>query len=58
MQEETGKETLATKNAFEHACASRAIVPKHYHVDNGRYAENNFVQDCRIFTTHSMYLRF
>ena len=47
MTDATGDATLEAKEAFEHACASRGVKPKHYHADNGRFAEDKFMQDCK-----------
>ena len=46
MQDATGDSTLVAKNAFERDCMTRNVVPKHYHADNGRFAENSFKEDC------------
>ena len=39
--------TLAAKKEFEHKCAVRGIRVKHYHADNGRFAEPAFVKECK-----------
>ena len=46
MQDTTGESTLEAKNAFEQDCITRNVVPNHYHVDNRRFAENYFKEDC------------
>ena len=46
MHDATGELTLEAKNDFERYCMIRNVVPKHYHVDNGRFAENSFKEDC------------
>ena len=46
MQDATGDSTLESKNAFEQDCMTQNVVPKHYHTDNGRFAENSFKEDC------------
>ena len=46
MQDATGDSTLKAKNAFERDCMTRNVVPKHYHADNGQFAENSFKEDC------------
>ena len=46
MQDASGDSTLEAKNAFERNCMLRNVVPRGYHADNGRYAENTFKQDC------------
>ena len=43
----SGNETLEAKESFEHACASRGVEPKHFHADNGRFAEDTFTKDCK-----------
>ena len=47
MQNATGEATLEAKNSFEQACASRGVTPKHYHANNGRFAETTFTSDCK-----------
>ena len=47
MQNATGDETLEAKESFEDDCSSRGIEPKHYHADNGRFAEQTFTDDCK-----------
>ena len=46
MQDATGDLTLEAKNGFEQDCMTRNVEPKHYHADNGRFAENSFKEDC------------
>ena len=46
MQDATGDSTLEAKNAFELDCMTKNVVQKHYHADNGRFAENSFKEDC------------
>ena len=46
MQDATGDSTLEAKNAFEQDCMTINVVPKHYHADNGQFAENSFKEDC------------
>ena len=41
MQYATGESTLEAKNDFERDCMTRNVVPKQYHADNGKFAENN-----------------
>ena len=45
MQYATGASTLEAKNAFERDCMTKNVVPKHYHADNGRFAENSSKED-------------
>jgi hypothetical protein len=46
MTHATGEETLEAKQEFEHSCATRGVTPRHYHADNGRFAEPSFIKDC------------
>ena len=39
MKDATGDLNLEAKNAFERDCMTRNFIPKHYHVDNGQFAE-------------------
>ena len=44
MQDSTnGKDTLTAKRTFEAMARSYGITIKHYHADNGRFADNKFV---------------
>ncbi|KAL7542835.1 hypothetical protein ACHAWF_007262 [Thalassiosira exigua] len=47
LDKATGEATLQAKESFENACATCGVTPKHYHADNGRFAEETFVSDCR-----------
>ena len=46
MSDTSGDSTLEAREDFECDCMTRNVLPKHYHTDNGRFAENNFKQDC------------
>ena len=46
MQYTTGDSTLEAKNAFEQYFMTRNVVLKHYHADNGRFAEKSFKENC------------
>ena len=46
MQDATGDSTMEAKNSFERDCMTQNVVPKYYHADNGRFAENSFKEDC------------
>ena len=46
MSDATVDSTLEAKNDFEQDCMTRNVVPKHYHADNGKFAENSFKADC------------
>ena len=41
---DTSMETVAAKEAFERFAASHNVTVKHYHADNGRFADNLFKQ--------------
>ena len=43
----TSQETVMAKNAFERAAEQRGVTITHYHADNGRFADNAFIQDCQ-----------
>jgi hypothetical protein len=40
----TSEETVRGKKAFERYCDSRGVQVKHYHADNGRFADNLFIK--------------
>lgn len=40
----TSEETLAAKKAFEAHCRQHQVRVEHYHADNGRFADNLFIQ--------------
>jgi histone deacetylase 1/2 len=42
----SGEETLKAKVAFEAFAESHGVRVKHYHADNGRFADNLFRNDC------------
>ena len=39
--------TLAAKKEFEHCCAIRGVKFEHYHADNGRFAEPEWINECK-----------
>ena len=41
----TSEEILEAKNVFEAHCRHHQVHVQHYHADNGRFADNLFVQD-------------
>ena len=41
----TSKETLEAKHAFEAHCRKHEVNVRHYHADNGRFADNLFLND-------------
>ena len=52
MKDTSGNSTLEVKEAFEHDCMTRNVLPKHYHYDNGRLAESAFKKDCESKMQH------
>jgi hypothetical protein len=42
----SGEETLKAKIAFEGFAESHGVRVRHYHADNGRFADNLFKKDC------------
>jgi hypothetical protein len=42
----TSKETIEAKVAFERFVKENGVQIKHYHADNGRFADNAFKQHC------------
>ena len=43
----TSQETVMAKHAFERSAEQRGVKITHYHTDNGRFADNAFIQDCQ-----------
>ena len=43
----TSEETLEAKNAFEAHCRKHDVIVENYHADNGRFADNLYVNDVR-----------
>ena len=43
----TSQETVMAKHAFERATEQCGVKIKHSHADNGRFADNAFIQDCQ-----------
>ena len=43
----TSQETVMAKHAFERSAEQRGVKITHYHADNGRFADNAFIQDCQ-----------
>ena len=41
------EEIVQAKHAFERSSEQRGVKIKHYHADNGRFADNAFIQDCK-----------
>ena len=46
MKEISSKETIKAKHAFETWASIHGVTIKHYHCDNGRFADNDFVAAC------------
>ena len=38
---------MDAKQAFEQASTTHGVSPKHYHADNGCFAESLFTRDCK-----------
>ena len=47
MTDQSGDQTLQCKHDFEHKCATRGVDIKHYHADNGRFAEKTFLDSIK-----------
>ena len=43
----TSDETVMAKHAFERSVKQRGVRIIHYHADNGRFADNAFIADCK-----------
>ena len=43
----TSEETVMAKHAFENSANQRGNKIIHYHADNGRFADNAFIADCK-----------
>ena len=43
----TSEETMMAKHMFEHSADQRGVKILHYHADNGRFADNAFIADCK-----------
>ena len=43
----TSEETVMAKHAFECSAEQRGVKVIHYHGDNGRFADNAFINDCK-----------
>ena len=44
----TSEETVMAKHAFESSANQRGVKILHYHADNGRFADNAFIADCKV----------
>jgi hypothetical protein len=47
QQQLTSDETVEAKHAFEAFSRYQGVTIKHYHADNGRFADNAFLKDIR-----------
>ena len=47
MTDITSEATVAAKKAFEAYCTTHNVQVKHYHADNGRFADNLFLQSIK-----------
>ena len=52
MQDTSRNSTLEAKEAFELDGMTQNFLPKHYHADNGKFAENTVKQDCERKMQH------
>ena len=43
----TSAKTVMAKHAFERSADQRSVKVIHYHADNGRFADNAFINDCK-----------
>jgi hypothetical protein len=44
----TSDETVQAKRAFERHCQTLGVKVRHYHADNGRFADNGFINHCKL----------
>jgi hypothetical protein len=47
QQQPTSDDTVEANHAFEAFSRSQGVTIKHYHADNGRFADNDFLKDIR-----------
>ena len=47
LRDLTADSRLATKKEFEHHCSVRGVKVKHYHADNGRFDEPEWINECK-----------
>jgi hypothetical protein len=47
MRDLSGHSTLQAKQEFKDKCATKGVTIKHYHADNGRFAEPAWKEDCK-----------
>ena len=46
QRQATSEETVQAKQAFEKYARQCGVIVKHYHADNGRFADNAFIEAC------------
>ena len=44
----TSQETVMAKHAFERSAEQHGLKITHYHANNGRFADNTFIQNCHV----------
>jgi hypothetical protein len=47
MQDLSSEETVKAKQVFEQFAIKHGVTIKHYHCNNGRFADNAFQQACQ-----------
>ena len=47
MSEITSEKTIHTKKNFKRHAAGFNVRVEHYHFENGRFSDNNFIQYCK-----------
>ena len=52
QQTTNGEETLQAKHAFENYAKTHGVSIRHYHCDNGRFADKLFIDDVRAQRQH------
>ena len=53
----TSEETVQAKHAFERSADQCGVKILHYHVDNGQFADNAFIYDCKAQSQSLSYCR-
>ena len=56
MRDLTAESTLAAKKEFDHRCTVRGVKVKHYHANNGRFSEPEWINECKRFK-HTRHIR-
>ncbi len=47
MSDQSAESTVEAKQNFEHFCGTRNVQVKHYHADNGLFADSLFTQEIK-----------